>query len=121
MAKFHHIQSLLRRLVKSAPGDHGVLQRRVLVGEAAPSDRVAVDGLHLGHVRRVVGQELPDGLLAPRVPGLWPILRNRFGRNLRFKHKRVAKFLLLPNTKTGINIPNHHELYQMSKKYNKRP
>jgi hypothetical protein len=28
---------------------------------------------------------------------------------------------LVQNTKTGKNIPNHHKLYQMSIKYNKRP
>jgi hypothetical protein len=32
---------------------------------------------------------------------------------------RVARFLLVQNTKTRKNIPNYHELYQMSIKYNK--
>jgi hypothetical protein len=31
---------------------------------------------------------------------------------------RVARFFLVQNTKTGKNIPNYHELYQMSIKYN---
>jgi hypothetical protein len=34
---------------------------------------------------------------------------------------KVARFFLVQNTKTGENIPNYHELYQMSIKYNKRP
>jgi hypothetical protein len=34
---------------------------------------------------------------------------------------RVARFFLVQNTKTGKYIPNYHELYQMSLKYNKRP
>jgi hypothetical protein len=34
---------------------------------------------------------------------------------------RVARFFLVQNTKTGKYIPNYHELYQMSIKYNKRP
>jgi hypothetical protein len=34
---------------------------------------------------------------------------------------RVARFFLVQNTKTGENIPNLHELYQISIKYNKRP
>jgi hypothetical protein len=33
----------------------------------------------------------------------------------------VARFFLVQNTKMGENIPNYHELYQMSIKYNKRP
>jgi hypothetical protein len=34
---------------------------------------------------------------------------------------RVARFFLVQNTKTGKNIPNYRELYQMSIEYNKRP
>jgi hypothetical protein len=34
---------------------------------------------------------------------------------------RVARFFLVQNTKTGKNIPNYHELYQVAIKYNKRP
>jgi hypothetical protein len=34
---------------------------------------------------------------------------------------RVARFFLVQNTNTGKNIPNYHEQYQMSIKYNKRP
>jgi hypothetical protein len=34
---------------------------------------------------------------------------------------RVARFCLVQNTKTGKNIPNYPELYQMFIKYNKRP
>ena len=44
-------------------GDDRVLQRRILVGEAAAANGVAVDRLHLGHVRGVVRQELSDGFL----------------------------------------------------------
>jgi hypothetical protein len=33
----------------------------------------------------------------------------------------VARFFLVQNTKTGENVPNYHELYQMSIQYNKRP
>jgi hypothetical protein len=34
---------------------------------------------------------------------------------------RVARFVMVQNTKTGKSIPNYHELYQMSIKYNVRP
>jgi hypothetical protein len=34
---------------------------------------------------------------------------------------RVARFFLVQNTKTGKNMPNYHELYQMSISYNTRP
>jgi hypothetical protein len=34
-------------------------------------------------------------------------------------YTRVARFFLVQNTKTGKNIPNYHELYQISIKYNK--
>jgi hypothetical protein len=32
---------------------------------------------------------------------------------------RVARFFLVQNTKMGKNVPNYHELYQLSIKYNK--
>jgi hypothetical protein len=38
---------------------------------------------------------------------------------LRKAAVRVARFVLVQNTKTGKNIPNYHELYQMSIKYKK--
>jgi hypothetical protein len=34
--------------------------------------------------------------------------------------RRVARFILVQNTKLGKNMPSFHELYQMSIKYNKR-
>jgi hypothetical protein len=33
---------------------------------------------------------------------------------------RVARFFLVQNSKMGKNMPNYHELYQMSIKLNKR-
>jgi hypothetical protein len=33
---------------------------------------------------------------------------------------RVARFFSAQNTKTGNNIPNYHEIYQLPIKYNKR-
>jgi hypothetical protein len=33
----------------------------------------------------------------------------------------VARFFLVQNAKTGKKLPNHHELYKKSIKYNKRP
>jgi hypothetical protein len=32
-----------------------------------------------------------------------------------------CQIFLVQNTQTGKNIPNYHEQYQMSIKYNKRP
>jgi hypothetical protein len=32
---------------------------------------------------------------------------------------RVARFILLKNTKTGDNVPNEHKIYPMAKKYTK--
>jgi hypothetical protein len=39
----------------------------------------------------------------------------------RGPESKVARFFSVQNTKTGRNVPNCHELYQMSIKYNKRP
>jgi hypothetical protein len=33
----------------------------------------------------------------------------------------LPDFFMVQNTKMGTNIPNYHELYQMSIKYNKIP
>ena len=51
-------------------GNHRVLEGRVLVGEAAPADGVAVERLNLGYVGRVVREELADGFLCSRVTSL---------------------------------------------------
>jgi hypothetical protein len=34
---------------------------------------------------------------------------------------KVARFLLVQNTKTGKNIPNYHKMYQMTIKYFQLP
>jgi hypothetical protein len=34
---------------------------------------------------------------------------------------RVARFLLVRDTKTGKNVPNQHKMYQMVKKFPKLP
>jgi hypothetical protein len=49
----------------------------------------------------------------------WPI-RGVLGSQVVL-NDRVARFFLVQNTKTGKNIPNYHELYQMDIKYNKWP
>ena len=51
-------------------GDDGVLEGGVFVSQAAAANRVAIDGLDLGDVGRVIGQELADGLLGPGISGL---------------------------------------------------
>jgi hypothetical protein len=44
-----------------------------------------------------------------------------FCDDVRRLGSRVARLFLVKNTQTGENIPNYHELYKMSIKYNNRP
>ena len=50
--------------------DDRVLQGGVLVSQTAAANRVAIDGLDLGDVGRVVGQEFADGFLRPGIASL---------------------------------------------------